>query len=505
MESFTTTAPRLSVAIIARNAAQPLAETIASIRAIADEMVVLDTGSTDDTLVVAAQAGAAVHRRMWDDDFAAARNACLEKTTGDWVLWLDAGETLAAGQGAALREFLRTAADPRHAYALNVALPAAPGQLGYEQIARLRLHPRRAELRFAGRVRERLGTMQVDEGIALTPLEVTIHRGPREHDPQVKSARAQRNIRLADLALAEQGPTPEMHNVLGEAFQTLGDSVRAAQQYRRAIDLSQPKSRDRLEAFYGLLTCLEGVSADRSDQLSFCMLALEQSPLDAQLLVALGGYLQSLDQAVLAIRAFDLAFRHGQIETQIWHLPEIRQIAASCAAAAMIKAGQLDEARTLLEAAVRTFPGSQRLALQLIDLHVGQRRRDEALAIAGGLPSQSERQRLAAAIRGACLAQQQDWPAAVDLLQAAMLDGCQEVFCFRWLVAGWLALDKPQDAKAVLRQWQTCDPKSVEAAELLHGLPDEPPRAMRIDPADRVEPTDAARHSRQAGQVAAPG
>jgi hypothetical protein len=121
------------------------------------------------------------------------------------------------------------------------------------------------------------------------------------------------------------------------------------------------------------------------------------------------------------------------------------------------------------------------------------------------LPSQSERQRLAAAIRGACLAQQADWPAAVDLLQAAMLDGCQEPFCFRWLVAGWLALDKPHDARAVLRQWQSCDPKSAEAAELLHSLADEPPRAVRIDPADRVEPTDAARRSRQPGQVTTPG
>jgi predicted Zn-dependent protease len=219
----------------------------------------------------------------------------------------------------------------------------------------------------------------------------------------------------------------------------------------------------------------------------------------------LGGYLQSLDQADLAIRSFDLAFRHGLIETQIWHLPEIRQIAASCAAAAMIKAGNPDQARTLLEAAVRTFPGSQRLALQLVDLHVGQRRRDEALAVVGGLPSPAERQRLAAAVRGACLAQQQDWPAAVDLLQAAMLDGCQEAFCFRWLVSGWLALNQPLDAEAVLRRWQVCDPKSAEVAELLHALATdtEPSRDLRIDQADRAEPTDAGRRVRTPGPASA--
>src|SRR5688572_12309018 len=147
---------RLSVAIIARNCAAALAETIASIRANADEIVVLDTGSTDDTPAVAVRAGARVHRREWDDDFAAARNACLEKTTGDWVVWLDAGETIAPEPAAQLCDFLRTAAPPRQGYLLYVAVPAAPDQVGSEQIARLRLHPRLEGLRFAGRVRERM-------------------------------------------------------------------------------------------------------------------------------------------------------------------------------------------------------------------------------------------------------------------------------------------------------------------------------------------------------------
>ena len=237
------------------------------------------------------------------------------------------------------------------------------GQIGREQIARLRLHPRRDGLRFALRVRESIAASLGAQGVEIDTLPIVIERGPLESDASVKAAKAQRNIRLADLAMAESGPSATLHNVLGDAFQTLGDHVRAAQHYRRSLDLAEQRSREHLEAFYGLLTCLDGVSAERSDQLSLAILALEHFPLDAQLLVALGGYLQTLGQTQLAARSFDLAFRHGQIEPQIWHLPEIRQIAASCAATVLVQSREDDQARTLLEAAVTIYPQSPKLAL----------------------------------------------------------------------------------------------------------------------------------------------
>ncbi len=499
MDSIAPSVPRLSVALIVRNCAVQLAATIHSIRAIADEIVVLDTGSTDDTLTVAVQSGAIVHRRAWDDDFAAARNACLDKATGDWLLWLDAGETLATEQADELKTFLAGQPATDRAYLLQVTLPAAAGQMGREQIARLRLHPRRDGLRFAGRVRESLAASLAAQGIAIDPLPITIERGQLDADPDIKAGKAQRNICLADLAMAEGGPSAEMHNVLGEAFQTLGDHVRAAQHYRRSLDLAERRSREHLEAFYGLLTCLDGVSADRSDQLSLAILALEHFPLDAQLLVALGGYLQTLGQSQLAARSFDLAFRHGQIEPQVWHLPEIRQIAASCAATVLVQSREDDQARTLLEAAVTIYPHSHKLALQLIDLHVKNLRRNEALAVVASFASDADRERLSTAVRGAYLAQQGDWSAAADLLMAAMLDGCRERFCLRWLVASWLALERPLDAQTALRVWQVADPRDEEAASLAEQVAaqltdhvDEPTEIMRSDELRVDEPGPVA-------------
>src|SRR6188474_2833229 len=98
--------PRLSVAMIVRNSAAELRGTIQTVCDLADEIVVLDTGSTDDSPQVAIALGAKLLRRPWDDDFSAARNACLAGTSGQWVLWLDAGEYLPPDSQGALSRAL---------------------------------------------------------------------------------------------------------------------------------------------------------------------------------------------------------------------------------------------------------------------------------------------------------------------------------------------------------------------------------------------------------------
>ena len=123
---------------------------------IADQVVVLDTGSTDQTLSVARQSGATVGEWPWSDDFAAARNECLKLANGDWVLWLDAGERLDADSAAELREFIDRHADRQHVYAILVEIPPLASGASAEQIMQPRLMPARANLQFEGRIRETL-------------------------------------------------------------------------------------------------------------------------------------------------------------------------------------------------------------------------------------------------------------------------------------------------------------------------------------------------------------
>jgi tetratricopeptide (TPR) repeat protein len=84
----------ISLCMIVRDEAATLARTLGSVKGIVDEIVVVDTGSTDDTVAIAHAHGAQVHSFTWTGDFAAARNESLRHASGDWVLVLDADEVL---------------------------------------------------------------------------------------------------------------------------------------------------------------------------------------------------------------------------------------------------------------------------------------------------------------------------------------------------------------------------------------------------------------------------
>lgn len=85
---------RLSFCMIVKNEADQLPQCLNSVKDVVDEMIVVDTGSTDNTPEISKKLGAQVYYFEWCDDFAAARNAALKYVTGDWVLVLDADERL---------------------------------------------------------------------------------------------------------------------------------------------------------------------------------------------------------------------------------------------------------------------------------------------------------------------------------------------------------------------------------------------------------------------------
>lgn len=99
--------PRLSLCMMVRDEERLLAQAIDSVRPVVDEIVVVDTGSTDRTREIAAACGAQVFEHAWDDSFGRGRNAYLRHATGDWVLVLDGDEKIAARDLEKLRDLMR--------------------------------------------------------------------------------------------------------------------------------------------------------------------------------------------------------------------------------------------------------------------------------------------------------------------------------------------------------------------------------------------------------------
>lgn len=91
-------AATISLCMIVRNEEKVLARCLESVRGCVDEIVIVDTGSSDATKEIAARYTDRIYDFEWIDDFSAARNYAFEQATGDYLLWLDADDVLLPGR-----------------------------------------------------------------------------------------------------------------------------------------------------------------------------------------------------------------------------------------------------------------------------------------------------------------------------------------------------------------------------------------------------------------------
>lgn len=187
MSSPPIAAPRLSVFIITHNEERHIAECLASVAGLADEIVVLDDGSTDRTVDMARGAGARVEHRSFDD-FGHQKQAALELTRGEWALSLDADERVTPSLAKEIQALLSgvPAADGywirREVFYLGARLRfggAASGKvlrLVRRTAARFELRPVHEHLLVDGRTANLRGTLDHVKYRHLAEHVVTINR-----------------------------------------------------------------------------------------------------------------------------------------------------------------------------------------------------------------------------------------------------------------------------------------------------------------------------------------
>ncbi len=197
--------PLLSVCLIARNEESSLPRALQSVRAVAGEIIVADTGSTDRTEQVAKDFGAIVCHFPWCEDFSAARNFAISQARGDWIFWLDADEELLPDSVNELRSCLAR----EEALAFHVRrqdLERADRLDHYTMMWQLRLFRRRDDLRFQGRCHPHFHP-DIYEIERKTGLQVCFSSVALRHYGYVgelRPAKLRRGARLMELELRER-------------------------------------------------------------------------------------------------------------------------------------------------------------------------------------------------------------------------------------------------------------------------------------------------------------
>jgi glycosyltransferase involved in cell wall biosynthesis len=485
--------PRLSVAMIARDAEHLIAASLDSVREIADEIIVADTGSIDRTRHVALARATHVVTIPWIDDFSAARNACLDRVKGEWVLWLDAGETIDSTTAEEIRRFVDEDADPSQAYLICVELPPKADCLAGEQIGRIRLMPNKKKLRYTGRVRESLRAAIAAEGMSIEPTSWHIRRCVGDHAPAVKAKKSRRDLKLAELEIRDHGPAASPLIAMGEAWSNLGESGQAIECFQQALALCSRASTEMLEAYYGVLAAYDGRPNDGDLQIQTCAdaLAIFRSTPTA---VCDASYMQN---------AADRSGQPGvssrcnawpdQLETYLRRYAKRPRPALSLARTHGTRRRRPCRAR---RAACRRRD-SARLSRLLIDLHVKYDRRRDALEQVVKLSLAAvETDSLRTAVRGACLAAKKDWPSARTYLQAAYDAGCRDLLCLRWLAVTLISSEDFAAAEPILKQWQAAAPGTIEVQSYLDAVQSRQPA-----PAETTADSDPGASVADAGRL----
>jgi tetratricopeptide (TPR) repeat protein len=208
----------VALCVIAKNEEEFIANCLDSARPFVDEMIVVDTGSTDRTVEIAREHGARVEHFEWCDDFAAARNTAIEAATADWILMLDADEELEAASGPLLRPIADLLPADFIGFSISVANLHRTGN-GEEAITHnvTRYFPRRESLRYRGVIHEDLYDLEkqaYSQVIRTNEIRVR-HYG---YDPTVYKLRSKdtRNMQLLQAALEREPDNVRLLYYLGQ-------------------------------------------------------------------------------------------------------------------------------------------------------------------------------------------------------------------------------------------------------------------------------------------------
>jgi glycosyltransferase involved in cell wall biosynthesis/predicted Zn-dependent protease len=351
----------LSLCMIVKDEEAMLPRCLAAVAEYVDELIVVDTGSTDRTVEIAESFGAKVLHHAWDGDFSAARNVGLEAATSDWLMYLDADEVLVEGEGPRLRELLG------HTWREGIFLTEANhvGDLSdgvAVQHSALRLFKNHPEYRFEGRVHE-----QFAHKLPALPERVEYTQVRVEHFGYLGAVRdakgkSRRNLELLERQIADGVDTPFLHFNLGSERAAAGDIAGSLVHLQRAWDKLEDHP-ERLEHGYfpslsSRLVKALNANGRHEDAVAQGEVVLELLPGFTDVVLEQAMAARSLGDVETAIARFERCIEMGDAPARYsatvgagtYH-------ARNLLAELLISLGRLDEAEAHLRHVLEEHPG----------------------------------------------------------------------------------------------------------------------------------------------------
>lgn len=244
---------KISAVYIAKNEAHNIARSLESIKDMVDELILVDTGSTDATVDIFKSYGGQVFYRPWDDDFSAPRNMALSKATGDWIIILDADESFSATTRKNITAVLESCSPEAKGLLINMVNYDKDTGEALDEFYALRIVRNVKGLNYKGIVHEQLYIGEAafyDSQRVKKDLLSIDHTG---YTASISKEKNQRNIRLMEAAIAHGEPEERYYTNLYESYMALGDDERALHYARLDVGRGRQSVTYASRSYRGLM------------------------------------------------------------------------------------------------------------------------------------------------------------------------------------------------------------------------------------------------------------
>lgn len=218
---------KVSAVLIVKNEAERIAKCLVSIKPAVDEIIVVDTGSTDSTVDIAREQGALVSFFQWNGNFSDARNFGINQAKGEFVIWFDADDILPIESITPLKTLAD--ADPS---AWTVIVDNLFENRKGQSFRQLRLFPNGRSIAFEGRVHETLGPSVARAAVSIRHSSVRIlHTGYNLESERI--AKRDRNHELLKFELLDHPNDPVVLMEMGNSHHQRGEYSEAVACYKK--------------------------------------------------------------------------------------------------------------------------------------------------------------------------------------------------------------------------------------------------------------------------------
>jgi glycosyltransferase involved in cell wall biosynthesis len=250
----------ISLCMILKNEEDWVEKAISSVISLVDEVILVDTGSTDKTLDRAARFNPRIIKAEWTDHFGDARNISLEEANCSWILVLDADECISGTDIALMKKAVSGKADgfqliqrnyvhqnQVHGWeANNSDYEEGRPYPGYVDNPLIRLFRNDPKLRFQGAVHEIIDPTRLPETLEFSNLPVVIHHFGKVRGEDRVKAKQRLYLKLGQQKLKDDPRNSKAYLDLGIQFQELGQHAESREYFLKSFDMGGGSGRSTL-------------------------------------------------------------------------------------------------------------------------------------------------------------------------------------------------------------------------------------------------------------------